>query len=203
MIQPDFEKGNGLVAAIVQDAKTGQVLMLGYMNQEALEITRRTNRVTFWSRSRQELWTKGDTSGNYLHVHAIQQDCDRDALLISATPDGPVCHNGTHTCWGDPRSYPGDIGFLGDLEQVIQQRLQEGNPESYTVKLQQKGTHKIAQKVGEEAVEVVIEALRGDKERLTEEAADLMYHLILLLTDSGLSLAEVAAALRNRHTRQP
>jgi phosphoribosyl-ATP pyrophosphohydrolase/phosphoribosyl-AMP cyclohydrolase len=190
---------NGLVPAIVQDADTAMVLMLGYMNAESLQITLATKKVTFYSRSRQELWTKGDTSGNYLHLIQIKPDCDNDTLLITARPEGPTCHNGTFNCWGDEKMHAGRAGFLAQLEDVITSRLAEGNPESYTVKLSQKGVHKVAQKVGEEAVETVIEALRADKKKLAEESADLLYHLILLWNQSGISMHDVVEVLKSRH----
>lgn len=189
----------GLVPAIVQDADTAMVLMLGYMNQESFDITLSTKKVTFWSRSRQELWTKGDTSGNFLHLIDIKPDCDNDTLLVTARPDGPTCHYGTFNCWGDEKNFAGRAGFLAQLEEVIIQRLEEGNQDSYTVKLSEKGIHKVAQKVGEEAVETVIEALRADKEKLAEESADLLYHLILLWNRCGINMHNVIEVLKQRN----
>lgn len=196
--QIDFNKMGGLVPAIVQDAITKNVLMLGYMNTEAYKRTIETKKVTFWSRSRQCLWTKGETSGNYLHVVSIQNDCDHDTLLIKAHPDGPTCHLGTDTCWGE-----GNVGkpldFLTELTSFIQQRHQEMPEGSYTTALFKKGINRIAQKVGEEALETVIEAIGGTNEKLTYEASDLLYHLIVLLEAKGLSLDDVANELRKRH----
>lgn len=194
---PDFAKSaDGLLPAIVQDNRTGQVLMLGYMNAEALTHTQTTGRVTFFSRSKQRLWTKGETSGHYLQLQSIALDCDQDALLVKAIPDGPTCHTGSDTCWNE-RNVPQP--FLYQLEHLIHERHKSAPPTSYTAKLFAAGTHKIAQKVGEEAVETVIEALRNDRERLLEESADLLYHLLVLLTDRGLTLTDVEAVLQKRH----
>ena len=196
--QIDFNKMGGLVPAIVQDAITKNVLMLGYMNTEAYKRTIETKKVTFWSRSRQCLWTKGETSGNYLHVVSIQNDCDHDTLLIKAHPDGPTCHLGTDTCWGED-NVGKPLDFLTELTSFIQQRHQEMPEGGYTTALFKKGISRIAQKVGEEALETVIEAVGGTNEKLTYEASDLLYHLIVLLEAKGLSLDDVANELRKRH----
>jgi len=193
----DFDKGDGLVPAIVQDAGTGKVLMLGYMNKEAHEKTRKTRNVTFFSRSRQELWTKGETSGNYLLVKEIRVDCDGDTLLIKAEPTGPTCHTGSDTCFEEINAAPKP--FLWELESVIADRKANPTPESYTCKLFEKGTKKIAQKVGEEATEVVIDAVANDIPRLQEEVADLLYHLLVLLAEKNISLDEIMTVLEKRH----
>lgn len=195
----------GLIPVIVQDAHTGQVLMLGYQNEEAQCVTRQTGRVTFFSRSRQRLWTKGETSGNYLTVVSEHEDCDQDALLIRAIPDGPTCHRGTTSCFEQPDQtvYPAPaVSFVAELERLVQRRHQhpDDDPNSYTVSLFRKGMPKIAQKVGEEAVEAVIDAVGGNVEGLKGEVADLLYHLLVLLTASGLSLEDVVAVLKQRHT---
>lgn len=197
-LQPDFEKmPGGLAPAVVQDARTGRVLMLGYMNAAALERTRALGLVTFFSRSRQKLWVKGETSGNVLRVQSILLDCDADALLIKAEPAGPVCHTGADTCWGEKNEA---ARFLDTLEQVIQMRRDSAEPgTSYTAQLMARGIPKIAQKLGEEAVETVIEALRDDRERLLNECADLMYHFLVLLAAKNIRLSEVEAVLRERH----
>jgi phosphoribosyl-ATP pyrophosphohydrolase/phosphoribosyl-AMP cyclohydrolase len=196
-MQPDFSKfPDGLIPAVVQDAGTRAVLMLGYMNAEALEATQSTGRVTFYSRSKQRLWTKGETSGHFLNVLDIRLDCDNDALLIKATPAGPVCHTGADTCWNEKNEAP---SFLHALENVIQSRKGAAPESSYTARLYASGMPKIAQKVGEEAVETVIEALGGTDERLLSESADLLYHLLVLLSARGLSLSDVEAVLRGRH----
>lgn len=196
---------DGLIPVIVQDAATGQVLMLGYQNEEAQRVTRQTGRVTFFSRSKQRLWTKGETSGNYLTVVSEHEDCDQDALLIRAIPDGPTCHRGTTSCFEQPTqtAYPAPaVSFIAELERLIQRRQQfpEEDPNSYTASLFRKGMPKIAQKVGEEAVETVIDAVVGNVEGLKGEAADLLYHLLVLLTAAGLSLEEVVQVLKQRHT---
>ena len=193
----NFEKGNGLLPAIVQDANTGKVLMLGYMNEESLRHTRETGLVSFFSRSRQKLWTKGETSGNFLHVKEILSDCDGDTLLIKATPDGPVCHTGKDTCFFEENKPSFD--FLNRLEAIIDSRKKEMPEGSYTTHLFKKGLKKIAQKVGEEATEVVIDAVTNNKKRLLEESADLMYHLLVLLKAHDLSLQDVVAVLEKRH----
>lgn len=195
--QPDFAKmPDGLLPAVVQDARTGVVLMLGYLNAEALDKTRATGLVTFFSRSKQRLWTKGETSGNVLRVQDILLDCDGDALLIKAEPAGPVCHTGSDTCWGERNE---TARFLETLEQIIHARRDSADPgTSYTAQLFAKGISKIAQKVGEEAVETVIEALRDDRERLLNESADLLYHLLVLLAAKDIQLREVEDILRER-----
>ena len=193
----DFEKLNGLVPAIIQDAVTRKVLMLGYMNEESLQKTIDTGLVTFYSRSRQKLWTKGEESGHFLKLHSIKSDCDNDTLLVEAFPQGPTCHLGTDTCWGE--SNDTDINFLSYLQDFIDQRHKEMPEGSYTTSLFKKGVNKMAQKVGEEAVETVIEATNGTKEDLIYEASDLIYHLIVLLTDKGLRIEDLAKELKKRH----
>ncbi len=193
----DFDKNNGLIPAIVQDAQTKTVLMLGYMNEEALKKTKETGLVTFFSRSRQTLWTKGETSGNYLKLVDILVDCDQDTLLVKAIPSGPVCHLGNDTCFAEENTP--SIEFLNILETIIASRKREMPEGSYTTHLFNKGINKIAQKVGEEATEVVIEGITHNKERLLEESADLIYHLLVLLKAEDLSLAQVANILRKRH----
>ena len=194
----DFEKSGGLVPAIIQDVRTRQVLMLGYMNQEAYDKTVNTKKVTFWSRSRNCLWTKGETSGNFLHLVSIKVDCDNDTLLVQAIPDGPTCHTGTDTCWGE-NNEPNPLLFLTELQDFIDRRHQEMPEGSYTTSLFKDGVNRIAQKVGEEALETVIEATNGSSEKLVYEASDMMYHLIVLLTSKGLRIEDVAAELAKRH----
>ncbi len=194
----DFKKQNGLIPAIIQDADTLKVLMLGYMNEESLKKTQETGKVTFWSRSRQCLWTKGETSGNFLNVVSMKEDCDNDTLLIKVHPCGPVCHTGTDTCWGEENKSD-DIMFLKTLQEFIEKRHAEMPEGSYTTSLFQAGVNKMAQKVGEEAVETVIEATNGTDGRLIYEASDLMYHLIVLLTSKGLSIEDIALDLKKRH----
>ena len=196
-ITVDFEKQNGLVPAIVQDAQTKNVLMLGYMNPESLQKTLETQLVTFYSRSRQTLWTKGETSGNYLHLADIQSDCDNDTLLVQALPDGPVCHLGTDTCWGETNQL--QCGFLTELEEVIADRRQNPTEKSYTASLFKKGINKIAQKVGEEAVEVIIEAKDQNDNLFLNESADLVFHFLVLLQAKGFRFNEVLEVLRERH----
>ena len=193
----DFNKMNGLVPAIIQDAETAKVLMLGYMNQEAYDKTVKTGLVTFYSRTRQRLWTKGEESGNFLDVVSIKEDCDQDTLLIQVHPRGPVCHTGTDTCWGEVNSEP--VMFLKELQQFIQKRHEEMPEGSYTTSLFQSGINKMAQKVGEEAVETIIEATNGANERLIYEGSDLLYHLIVMLTAKGLSIEDLARELEERH----
>ena len=194
----DFEKMNGLIPAIIQDNYTQKVLMLGFMNEEAYQKTVETGMVTFYSRTKQRLWTKGEESGNFLRVVSIHEDCDHDTLLIMADPVGPVCHLGTDTCWGDTNSQ--DIMFLKVLQDFIDTRHKEMPEKSYTTSLFQTGVNKIAQKVGEEAVETVIEACNGTDERLIYEGADLLYHLIVLLTSKGYRIEDLARELKERHT---
>lgn len=194
----DFEKCGGLVPAIIQDAQTKNVLMLGYMNQEALDKTLETKKVTFWSRSRNCLWTKGETSGNFLHMVDIKIDCDNDTLLVKANPDGPTCHTGTDTCWGEVNEQ-NPLLFLTELQDFINRRHDEMPEGSYTTKLFKDGINKIAQKVGEEALETVIEATNGTSEHLVYEASDLLYHLLVMLASKGLRIEQVAEELHKRH----
>lgn len=189
---------NGLVPAIVQDAVTKNVLMLGFMNQEAYEKTLETRKVTFWSRSRNCLWTKGETSGNFLRLVSIQNDCDNDTLLVKAHPCGPTCHKGTDTCWGEENRL-NPMEFLSELQDFIDKRRKDMPEGSYTTSLFKKGVNKIAQKVGEEAVETIIEATNGSNEKLIYEASDMLYHLIVLLSDKGLRIEDVALELAKRH----
>ena len=194
--QVDFNKSDGLVPSIIQDEGTNKVLMLGYMNKEALEKTLAEKKVTFFSRSKDRLWTKGESSKNYLHLIDIQLDCDKDALLIKVRPEGPTCHTGADTCWGEKNE--GDA-FLYHLEKVIQGRKTSPSSESYTSKLFSKGINKIAQKVGEEAVELVIESKDDNADLFLGEAADLMYHYLVLLAAKDFTLEDVMAVLRKRH----
>mgnify|MGYP003458133969 FL=1 len=194
----DFEKMNGLVPAIIQDAATQKVLMLGFMNREAYQKTVETGKVTFYSRTKQRLWTKGEESGNFLNVVDIKSDCDDDTLLIQVHPVGPVCHTGTDTCWGEENRQP--VMFLKELQEFISRRHAEMPEGAYTTSLFQSGVNKMAQKVGEEAVETVIEACNGTNERLVYEGADLLYHLIVLLTSKGLSIEDLANELIERHS---
>ena len=195
----DFNKGNGLVPAIVQHYKTNTVLMLGYMNEEALEKTKELGRATFFSRSKNRLWTKGETSENYLIVKDILIDCDQDTILIKADPQGPTCHTGSDTRFNEVVK-PND-DFLYQLEEIISDRKDNPTEKSYTTSLFQKGISKIAQKVGEEATEVVIDAIDNNNERLKEETADLLYHLLVLLAEKNISLNEISDVLRNRHSK--
>ena len=193
----NFEKGDGLLPAIVQDHLTGRVLMLGFMNQEALNKTLETKEVCFFSRTRKELWTKGESSGNKLNVVSINSDCDNDTILITANPLGPTCHKGTTSCFQN--SY--GANFLLELEKIINSRKNSPASESYTAKLFAEGVDRISKKVGEEASEVVIEATRGNKELLKEETSDLLYHLIVLLANYDLGLADIAEVLEKRHNK--
>ena len=193
----DFQKAGGLVPAIIQDELTSKVLMLGYMNQEALTKTQESGQVTFFSRSKNRLWTKGEESGNFLNVVSVTPDCDNDTLLIKVNPVGPVCHTGTDTCWGEKND--ADITFLKYLQDFITVRHQEMPEGSYTTSLFKKGINRMAQKVGEEAVETVIEATNGTEEGFICEASDLMYHLIVLLTSKGYALDDLARELKKRH----
>ena len=194
----DFEKMNGLIPAIIQDNYTQKVLMLGFMNKEAYEKTMETGKVTFFSRTKNRLWTKGEESGNFLHVVAVKADCDNDTLLIMVHPEGPVCHKGTDTCWGDKNEQ--DIMFLKELQDFIDRRRQEMPEKSYTTSLFNSGVNKMAQKVGEEAVETILEACNGTDERLIYEGADLLYHLIVLLTYKGYRIEDLARELKERHS---
>lgn len=197
----DFAKGDGLVPAVIQDEATGKVLMLGYMNQEAYEKTVKEKIVTFFSRSKNRLWTKGETSNNFLHVKDILLDCDGDTLLIKAQPDGPTCHTGKDTCWFEVNK--GSTAFIDHLRKVIKDRKNNPSDASYTASLFKKGTAKVAQKVGEEGVEIVIEAMKPDspenKELFLGEAADLLFHYLVLLEHKGFELDEVVDVLRKRH----
>ena len=193
----DFAKGDGLVPAIIQDANTLQVLMLGYLNQDAYEKTCLENKVTFFSRTKNRLWTKGEESGNFLQVVSISLDCDQDTLLIKAIPQGPTCHLGTQTCWAEEKVTR--FGILAELENTISERLQAGASEkSYVASLKEKGIEKIAQKVGEEAVETVIEALRSNDQLFLNESADLLFHYLILLQAKGYKLDDVLKVLENR-----
>jgi phosphoribosyl-ATP pyrophosphohydrolase/phosphoribosyl-AMP cyclohydrolase len=199
MMQVDFSKyADGLVPAIVQDIQTQKVLMLGFMNQEALDTTQRTGKVTFYSRSKQRLWTKGEESGNFLELKSMAVDCDKDTLLIKAHPLGPVCHTGADTCWNE-RNHSED--FLFYLQDIINLRRKASPEESYVARLSAKGINKVAQKVGEEAVELVIEAKDDNTELFLGEAADLLFHYLLLLNAKGHTLQEVIEVLRNRHSK--
>jgi len=195
----DFQKLNGLVPAVVQDAATNRVLMVGFMNEAAYQRTIDTKKVTFFSRTRNTLWTKGETSGNFLILNEIIEDCDHDTLLIKASPNGPVCHTGADTCFNEVNK-PG-LEFLSELEALIADRKAKLPEKSYTTDLFNKGINKIAQKVGEEATEVVIDAVAGNKGRVVEESADLMYHLIVLLRYHELSLSDVVKVLIKRHSK--
>ena len=193
----DFEKMGGLIPAIIQDSATSKVLMLGFMNEEAYAKTKETGMVTFFSRTKNRLWTKGETSGNFLKVVQMLVDCDNDTLLIKAIPAGPVCHTGKDTCFGEKNQE--DVMFLKILQDFIEQRRQEMPEGSYTTSLFNKGVNRMAQKVGEEAVETVIEATNGTEEGFIYEASDLVYHLIVLLTSKGLRLEDLARELKKRH----
>ncbi|WP_420432195.1 bifunctional phosphoribosyl-AMP cyclohydrolase/phosphoribosyl-ATP diphosphatase HisIE [Hyphobacterium sp.] len=195
--QIDFEKGGGLVPAIVQHARSGRVLMLGYMTAEAVEKTSREKHVTFYSRTKNRLWTKGETSGNTLALVSMSMDCDRDTLLVKALPAGPVCHTGRATCFADDNAP--HLAFLGDLEEIIDQRRAADPSESYVARLNADGITKIAQKVGEEGVETALAAVAEDDEALVDEAADLVFHLMVALNNRGLSLREIASRLESRH----
>ena len=197
----DFAKGDGLLPVIIQNAENYQVLMLGYMNEDALQKTLDEEKVTFYSRSKQRLWTKGETSGNYLHLVDIQQDCDDDTLLILADPAGPTCHTGHTSCFfqKDFKPASSDISFLTELENLIQSRKKERPDDSYTTYLFDEGIDEIAQKVGEEAVETVIEAKNTDDNRFINEASDLVYHLLVLLRQKDISLQDIVKNLEKRH----
>ena len=196
-MNPDFSKLNGLVPCVVQDSKTLKVLMLGFMNEEALKKTQHEKRVTFYSRSKKRLWTKGESSGNYLEVVEILEDCDNDTLLIKAIPKGPVCHTGADTCFNE-KNEGSEVLFL---EKIILERKKNPKQGSYTTGLFESGINKIAQKVGEEAVELIIEAKDNDKNLFLNEAADLMFHYLVLLTAKGHSFDEVKAILKQRHLK--
>lgn len=199
----DFSKANGLVPAIIQDAETKNVLMMGYMNEEALKKTQETGKVTFWSRSRNTLWTKGETSGNFLDLVDIKSDCDNDTLLVRVHPHGPTCHTGTDTCWGEENKKDNTaenaLLFLSELQDFIEKRHQEMPEGSYTTSLFKDGLNRMAQKVGEEALELVIEATNGTNERMIYEGSDMLYHLIVLLTSKGMRIEDLAKELQIRH----
>ncbi|NDV84369.1 bifunctional phosphoribosyl-AMP cyclohydrolase/phosphoribosyl-ATP diphosphatase HisIE [Bacteroides sp. 51] len=195
----DFDKMNGLVPAIIQDNTTFKVLMLGYMNKEAYDKTLETGKVTFFSRTKNRLWTKGEESGNFLNVVSIKEDCDQDTLLIMADPVGPVCHTGTDTCWGEKNEI-NDIMFLKHLQDFIDKRHQEMPEGSYTTSLFQSGINRMAQKVGEEAVEMIIEATNGSDDRMVYEGSDMIYHLIVLLTSKGYRIEDLVRELKERHS---
>ena len=193
----DFEKGNGLIPVIIQDDRTQQVLMLGYMNEEALNLTKKDGRVHFFSRTKNRIWLKGETSENYLFVKSIKEDCDSDALLIQAKPAGNVCHTGTFSCFEDKKAK----GFLYELEETISKRIDEKVAGSYTYDLYQRGINKMAQKVGEEAVELVIEAKDDNAELFKDEAADLLYHFLILLNAKSFSLTDIEEVLMERNRK--
>ncbi len=202
----DFNKMDGLVPAIVQDAETRCVLMLGFMNREAYQKTIETGHVTFWSRTRQMLWTKGETSGHYLDLVSMAEDCDHDTLLLKVHPHGPTCHTGTDTCWGEENKTLDDaslndnpLSFLKELQNFIEKRHEQMPEGSYTTRLFREGVNKMAQKVGEEALETVIEATNGTDEHLIYEASDMLYHLMVLLTSKGLRIEHIAQELQRRH----
>ena len=196
-----WDRPDGLLPAIVQDCNSGAVLMLAYMNREALDLTRSTGRVTFWSRSRGRLWTKGETSGNYLELREIAADCDGDTILVLADPKGPACHRGSATCWGEnpPRAAAEGISFLSVLEQIILQRIEVRPEGSYTAQLVAQGTRRIAQKVGEEGLELALAGVADSEREIICEAADLLFHTLLLLKVRHLSLSQVVAELEARH----
>jgi phosphoribosyl-ATP pyrophosphohydrolase/phosphoribosyl-AMP cyclohydrolase len=193
----DWAKGGGLLPAVVQHWRGGAVLMLGYMNRDALAATQQSGKVTFWSRSKQRLWTKGETSGNHLLLKSLHADCDLDAILVQADPQGPTCHLGTASCFGDT-SAPA-VAFLAELDALIEQRERERPEGSYTTKLFESGVRRIAQKVGEEGVETALAAVAQDDDAVLDEAADLVYHLLILLRARGKGLDDIAAILRERH----
>ena len=195
----DFDKMGGLIPAIIQDARTKNVLMLGFMNKEAYEKTLEINRVTFFSRTKNRLWTKGEESGHFLDVVSIESDCDNDTLLIKAIPNGPVCHTGSATCFNDNNDF--GIEFLTHLQSFIEQRYKEMPEGSYTTSLFQSGVNRMAQKVGEEAIETVIEATNGTDGRMMYEAADMLYHIMVLFTSKGRRIEELAEALYRRHNK--
>jgi phosphoribosyl-ATP pyrophosphohydrolase/phosphoribosyl-AMP cyclohydrolase len=193
----DFDKSNGLVPAIIQDNQTGKVLMLGYMNEEAYNQTVKTGKVTFFSRAKKRLWTKGEESGNFLYVVSIKEDCDRDTLLVKVNPVGSVCHTGADTCWGEKNEE--GVMFLKRLQDFIDKRHEEMPEKSYTTSLFQSGINAMAQKVGEETVEMIIEATNGTNERMIYEGSDLLYHLIVLLTSKGYRIEDLVHELKVRH----
>ena len=193
----DWDKGNGLLPAIIQDVGTGQILMLGYMNREAADVTVTSGKVTFYSRSKQRLWTKGETSGNSLGFVGAQLDCDRDTILIQARPAGPACHTGARTCFTD--DVADGPGFLAYLDALVRSRREEMPEGSYTTSLFQAGAARVAQKVGEEGVELALARMKDDREEMANEAADLLFHMMVLLADAGMSLDDALSVLRKRH----
>ncbi len=195
----NYKRGNGLIPAIIQDAETNIVLMLAYMNDESLKVTKDTGKVTFYSRSRNRLWTKGETSGNHLIMKEILTDCDSDTLLIKVEPKGPACHTGSDTCFNEENK-PGS-SFLYQLEKIIADRKKNPSKKSYTTSLFQKGLRKIAQKVGEEATEVVIDAIDNRDDLLKEEISDLLYHILVLMAEKNISLKEIESVLTKRHSK--
>ena len=195
----DFQKVGGLIPAIIQDNDTNKVLMLGYMNEESLAKTKEIGKVTFYSRTKQRLWTKGEESGNFLNVVSIVDDCDHDTLLIKVNPVGPVCHKGTDTCFNEKNKE--EVMFFKYLQHFIEKRFKEMPEGSYTTSLFESGVNRMAQKVGEEAIESVIEACNGTDERLIYESADMLYHLIVLLTSKGLSIEDLSIELQKRHKK--
>jgi phosphoribosyl-ATP pyrophosphohydrolase/phosphoribosyl-AMP cyclohydrolase len=198
--QLDWAKGDGLLPAVVQDARSGAVLMLGFMNRDALRTTLAEKRVTFWSRTRQRLWTKGETSGNWIEADSVTMDCDRDTLLVIGRPAGPVCHTGAPDCFPDhPKTAATELAFLEKLEGIIAARIADAPESSYTAKLHARGPMRIAQKVGEEGLEVALAAVGGDDVQVVGESADLVFHLLLLLKSRGLSLRDVVRELEQRH----
>ncbi|WP_162557035.1 MULTISPECIES: bifunctional phosphoribosyl-AMP cyclohydrolase/phosphoribosyl-ATP diphosphatase HisIE [Proteus] len=198
LAQLDWEKVDNLMPVIIQNAISGDVLMLGYMNKEALDMTLKSGNVTFYSRTKQRLWTKGETSGNFLKLVNIYPDCDNDTLLILANPIGPTCHNGTESCFAPAQS---QWGFLYELENILRERKNASPDSSYTARLYASGTKRIAQKVGEEGVETALAATVNDREELRNEASDLLYHLMVLLQDQSLSLSDVIGCLQERHKK--
>jgi phosphoribosyl-ATP pyrophosphohydrolase/phosphoribosyl-AMP cyclohydrolase len=196
-LELDFDKLGGLIPAIIQDEQTSKVLMLGFMNREAWAKTCETGKVTFYSRTKQRLWTKGETSGHFLHVISVKEDCDRDTLLIKVRPEGVVCHTGNDTCFGEENCE--DMLFLKYLQDFIDRRRQEMPEGSYTTSLFRDGLSRVSQKVGEEAVETLIEAMAGNDERLVYEGADLLYHLIVLLSYKELRIEDLVQELKKRH----
>nr|WP_099075043.1 bifunctional phosphoribosyl-AMP cyclohydrolase/phosphoribosyl-ATP diphosphatase HisIE [Proteus alimentorum] len=198
LVQLDWEKVDNLMPVVIQNAISGDVLMLGYMNKEALNVTLKSGNVTFYSRTKQRLWTKGETSGNFLKLVNIYPDCDNDTLLILANPIGPTCHNGTESCFAPAQS---QWGFLYELENLLRERKNASPDSSYTARLYASGTKRIAQKVGEEGVETALAATVNDREELKNEASDLLYHLMVLLQDQSLSLSDVIGCLQARHKK--
>jgi phosphoribosyl-ATP pyrophosphohydrolase/phosphoribosyl-AMP cyclohydrolase len=197
MMIPNFDKFNGLVPAIIQDCRTGMVLMLGFMNSEAYNKTRNEGFVTFYSRTKGRLWTKGEESGNHLKVLEIKLDCDCDTVLIKADPHGPVCHTGTISCFGEEAGFP--LHFLSELQELIKSRKKDKPQDSYTAELFRSGTNAIVQKLGEESVELIIESKEKDDKKFLDESADLLFHFIILMVDRGYDLSDVAEVLKKRH----